>query len=657
MTNHSLPSTGMSLYFCVACLVLALSGCGSASDTGGEAGGTGATNESAGARAPGTNDAGTVALFANAVSSAEIDLAWSTSADDQATVSYRVLRNGTPVAELENATSYEDIGLRPSTSYAYTVEARDARGNLLGRSEPQSATTPATDTTPPEVVAASTEDGEPVPVNSSISVDFTAPMSESQLNADRFQVQTRGGAQVPGEVKVSGNSATFTPASQLAAETEHTATIAAGTTDAAGNALASTFATTFATAAAADTVAPRVTSTYPAANATGVATNSALAFTFSEPMLATTLTTANFRVWRSGTTTNVAGTLKIIGNTGVFTPTARLALNTAYAARVTTGVKDRAGNAMAANYTWTFNTGTATDATAPRVSSTVPAGNATGVALNSTVKVTFSEAMRSTTLTTASIRMVSSSGTAVSGTTWFSPTTLQFTPAQSLVAGTRYTVTVNRSALDMAGNALAATYSWSFTAAGTTDATPPRVTSVTPANLATGVATNTAVSATFSEAMRDSTITTSSVLLANAAGTRVTGTVSVSGNTVTFRPTAALSGSSLYTATITNAVRDAAGNALAANYSWSFTTAAATTTAGLAWDAVASTAVTGYRLYYGTASGRYSQAAGQGLNVGKVTAYTLTGLTRGTRYYFAVTAYSATGQESAYSNEAFKDIP
>lgn len=55
----------------------------------------------------------------------------------------------------------------------------------------------------------------------------------------------------------------------------------------------------------------------------------------------------------------------------------------------------------------------------------------------------------------------------------------------------------------------------------------------------------------------------------------VSGTVSVSGNTATFTPTASLVGNTQYTATVTSAAKDAAGNALAANYTWSFTTDAA----------------------------------------------------------------------------------
>src|SRR6267143_2455469 len=78
-------------------------------------------------------------------------------------------------------------------------------------------------------------------------------------------------------------------------------------------------------------------------------------------------------------------------------------------------------------------------------------------------------------------------------------------------------------------------------------------------------------------------------------------------------------------------------------------------TAVLAWDAE-TVPVSGYRIYYGTAPGTYLQSVGQGLNVGDVTTFTVTGLSSGTRYFFAATAYDASG-ESAFSNEVFKDIP
>jgi len=65
----------------------------------------------------------------------------------------------------------------------------------------------------------------------------------------------------------------------------------------------------------------------------------------------------------------------------------------------------------------------------------------------------------------------------------------------------------------------------------------------------------------------------------------------------------------------------------------------------LAWDADAG--VAGYKVYYGTTSGVYSSST----DVGNVTTYGLTGLTKGETYFIATTAYNISHNESGYSNE------
>ncbi len=67
----------------------------------------------------------------------------------------------------------------------------------------------------------------------------------------------------------------------------------------------------------------------------------------------------------------------------------------------------------------------------------------------------------------------------------------------------------------------------------------------------------------------------------------------------------------------------------------------------LAWDANTEPNLAGYKVYYGTASQNY----GWVLDVGKVTTFTVTGLTDGLTYYFAATAYNTSNLESAYSGE------
>lgn len=71
----------------------------------------------------------------------------------------------------------------------------------------------------------------------------------------------------------------------------------------------------------------------------------------------------------------------------------------------------------------------------------------------------------------------------------------------------------------------------------------------------------------------------------------------------------------------------------------------------LEWDHSVSPEATGYRIYYGNDSRQYDRHD----DVPYATTHTVTGLTPGT-WYFAATALDATGNESAYSNEASKTI-
>lgn len=100
---------------------------------------------------------------------------------------------------------------------------------------------------------------------------------------------------------------------------------------------------------------------------------------------------------------------------------------------------------------------------------------------------------------------------------------------------------------------------------------PPTVYSTSPLNNATNVAVNSAIAATFSEAMDAKTITTGTFTLSGPSGP-VSGTVTYSGFTATFTPSADLQHLTTYAATITTGVKDLGGSAMKANYTWSFTT-------------------------------------------------------------------------------------
>ena len=106
------------------------------------------------------------------------------------------------------------------------------------------------------------------------------------------------------------------------------------------------------------------------------------------------------------------------------------------------------------------------------------------------------------------------------------------------------------------------------------DTTDPTVISTDPANLASGVATNQKITATFSEGMDSTTLTAATFTLTGPGATPVSGTVTytTTGATATFTPDSPLTTGVLYTAMITNGALDLAGNPLAvAAFTWTFT--------------------------------------------------------------------------------------
>jgi uncharacterized protein DUF4082/Big-like domain-containing protein len=118
---------------------------------------------------------------------------------------------------------------------------------------------------------------------------------------------------------------------------------------------------------------------------------------------------------------------------------------------------------------------------------------------------------------------------------------------------------------------------WADVVFAPTDTTPPAVTAVVPADGSAGVDSHTKVSATFGEPVDAATVNTGTVRLRDGSGTLVPATVDYAAatRTATLTPTGSLAAGSLYTATVTTGVEDAAGNALAPARSWSFTTASA----------------------------------------------------------------------------------
>lgn len=318
-----------------------------------------------------------------------------------------------------------------------------------------------------------------------------------------------------------------------------------------------------------------VSSVTPAKGATSVPINTKLNAAFSGAMAPSTITATTFKLTGPGNTP-VAGSISYVELTNIatFKPSSDLAVNTLFTATLTTGVTDLNGNPLAKAFVWTFTSAASADTTRPTVTFTAPVPGATGVNPNSNITATFSEAMDPASFTTASFTL--SHGASDAGTVTYtdSGNVATFNPLQDLLVSTEYTATITNDAEDLAGNAMSVAYVWTFTTGAALDLTRPTVTFTNPADQATGVFINKSANATFSEAMDPTTITTLTYLLTGPGTTPVTGTVGYDGPSkiATFTPVDNLLANTLFTATVTTAVTDLAGNALLADKVWTFTT-------------------------------------------------------------------------------------
>lgn len=469
-----------------------------------------------------------------------------------------------------------DITSADGSADANTPADADSAGDIDANPDTGADTgTDAAGSNAPTVVATWPVNGATgVPMGSSISAAFSKAMDAATLTELTFRVQ-RGSTPVLGTVSFDATTATatFGPAAVLLPSTVYTCTVTIGAKSADGIALTSDYVWAFTTTAAA-AVPPTVESTTPMDNAQGVSTATKVSATFSKSMDPQSISALTFTVLQGTSPVVGAVSYDAATNTATFSPDTALKTGLIYTATITTGVADAVGLHMALDYTWIF-TSNAIAAVAPTVNSTTPLAGALLVPPAAMPTATFSKSMDPLTIGDTTF-LVKQGGAQVSGSVSLdsASNTATFAPDEPLEAGKLYTATITTGASDLAGTALAANYSWSFTTAAAV-LVAPQVQTTSPLNLAVGVAIGKKPSATFSKPMDPKTITNATFALLQGA-TPVAGSVSydAASQTATFLPATALKPGSAYLAKITTGAMDADGLALAADYTWTFATAA-----------------------------------------------------------------------------------
>lgn len=289
-----------------------------------------------------------------------------------------------------------------------------------------------------------------------ISTSVAAVFSED-VEADSivFELRDSGGALVPATVSYNSgsNTATLTPDAVLQEDVTYTATVL-DAVDLDGTSLAAADAWSFTTLN--DDQPPSVVSRTPADGAADVVIISSVAAVFSEPVQAASIT---FELRDSGGTL-VPATVSYDGasNAATLTPDANLGENVSYTATVVNAI-DLSGNSLAAADSWSFTT--FSDTQPPSVTVRTPVDGAADVDINSNVTAAFSEAVQAASI---QFELRDLGGTLVPSSVSYNggTDTATLTPASPLQYNTTYTATV-LSALDLMGNALSLSDSWTFT--------------------------------------------------------------------------------------------------------------------------------------------------------------------------------------------------
>jgi hypothetical protein len=434
------------------------------------------------------------------------------------------------------------------------------------------------DTVSPAILSVSPPNGSGnVGDNAQIRVVFSKPVNPLTVNAASIQLTGGGVTEVPDSISFSNNnqSVVLVPHAPLPDNTLMTLAIS-GVTDLAGNVVTAQ-TTSFTTGTGPDVVPPAVISQNPFNGASNVPVNTPITLQTSEPIDPGTVNNNTLFIQDDFTFQQVAGTATVSadGRTISFLPSAPLAVSRTFSVFFAfRGITDLSGNqvdcSVLCNYS--FTTGTTTDVAGPGVVGVSPVDGLTGVPINAQVVVGFNEPVDALTINQVTL---SGGGGTVNVIRRLSNAdqTLTLAPVVPLNANTTYTVSVT-GVQDLSGNALIAPLTTSFTTGAGADLTPPTVATVSPANGAGGVPTNTLIQLQFSKRVDSLTVSTADFLVfPQATFIPVPGTVSVSadGLTATFTPNPPLKPSTGYFVESTGGILDLVGQGLQGSFT-SFTT-------------------------------------------------------------------------------------
>lgn len=203
---------------------------------------------------------------------------------------------------------------------------------------------------------------------------------------------------------------------------------------------------------------------------------------------------------------------------------------------------------------------------------TSPEDDATNIDLNIPIQAIFNNSIDSSTINDTTF-IVRQDTTSITGSFTYRDSSVTFTPSTEFARNTHVNTIITSDVADIDGNIMDQEFEWNFTTRPATEheIIPPAVTSAEPSPGTTDVSADINIYAHFNKALNPSTINNSTFLL-RTNNSSVSGSVSYEDSTAVFNPSGNLRDGTVYTATITDDVRDLYGNAPSSSYNWNFIT-------------------------------------------------------------------------------------
>ncbi len=390
----------------------------------------------------------------------------------------------------------------------------------------------------PEVVATLPKDrATDVPVNQPVFVYFDKPLNPGTINgisikdSNGNKVSTSVGYIPAGSGKGDGSvSSVIIGHNDFSYSNDYTIEVT-GVAEMTGNIMKYVDRKTFRT-----TERPYIGSVSPAGGAIDIPRAVTIMATFSKDMDPASLQSGFTLRDYGGNSVTGTVTYDSASRTATFRPTSPLGYRASYSAHVT-GARDLAGNGIP-SYSWGFTT---IHMPVTVVSVTPPDGT-TELPASTLITATFSDDMDDWTVIDG-FSVKEFNGKTVQGTVSYDAATRKatFRPSGELNAyGNLYRVTLSGMVGTHSG--VMPDYTWNFR----TLWRKPTVVSTSPAQGASGVPVNSAITVTFSENMDPGSVQ-AGFTLRDSAMNSVTGSVVTSGNTATFTPSASMGEGKLYT--------------------------------------------------------------------------------------------------------------